>query len=246
MGSNQKKYNLFYDEKNYKIESYKIILTIYKVIEYIMARYYGPRRKIVRRLGTVLPGLVTLKKDLKDLLRKNPPGQHGENRRLKLSDYALRLREKQKLRYNYGLSEKQMKKYLAMAYKTKKNPSTELFSIIERRLDNLVYRIGFACSIKSARQIIVHGHIMVNGSKLDKPSALLKIGDIIISKKTEKVQKLIAKSLNIPGRNMNPSYIEKLKVDDLFYGFKLKFSPKENDILIDIKRQMIVEYYSGR
>ena len=127
-----------------------------------MARHTGPRLKIIRRLGTPLPGLMRTDPDLR---RPYPPGQHGPTRRKKLSDYALRLMEKQKLRFHYGVSEKQMRKYMKNAARQKGNKGANLLSLLERRLDNVVFRAGWAPTIPAARQMVRHGHVHVGGRR---------------------------------------------------------------------------------
>src|SRR5688572_28541062 len=132
-----------------------------------MSRYRGPRFKIIRRLGTTLPGLMRTDPDLR---RPYPPGQHGPTRRAKLSDFAIRLREKQIRRY--------VKKASAM----KGNPGINLLQALETRLDNALFRAGFAPSIKAARQMTSHGHITVNNKKVDIASYPLRVGDIVVPK----------------------------------------------------------------
>ncbi len=125
-----------------------------------MSRYRGPRLRIVRRLGD-LPGLTR-----KAARRSYPPGQHGQARR-KRSEYAIRLEEKQKLRFNYGLSERQLVRYVKKARRMQGSTGTNLLQLMEMRLDNIIFRLGFAPTIPGARQLVNHGHITVNGRVVD-------------------------------------------------------------------------------
>ena len=132
-----------------------------------MSRYTGSRLRIARRLGGCeLPGLFVPK----ELRRPYPPGQHGPTQRIKLSDYAIRLREKQKVRAHYGVSEKQLRRYMVRAKRAKGNTGENLLVLLESRLDNVVYRLGFTRTIRGARQMVSHGHINVNGKRVDVPS----------------------------------------------------------------------------
>src|ERR1700758_855958 len=141
-----------------------------------MARYRGPRLKVIRRLGTWLHGLMRPGGDLR---RPCPPGQQGHTRRAKLSDFAIRLREKQKLRFHYCISEKQFRRYVKRAAIGKGNPGTNLLMALETRLDNALFRAGFAPTVRAARQMTSHGHVCVNGKRVDIASYPLKIGDVI-------------------------------------------------------------------
>jgi len=144
-----------------------------------MARYRGPRLRIIRRLGE-LPGLTQ-----KTCERNFPPGQHGPKKKLtgnqksKESQYAIRLKEKQKLRFNYGISERQLISYVREARRRSGSTGEILLQLLEMRLDNIVFRLGFAPTIASARQLISHGHIAINGIRTNIPSYLCKINDTI-------------------------------------------------------------------
>jgi len=138
-----------------------------------MARYTGPRFKLSRRLGISLSGTG------KELKRPYPPGQHGPGQRRKLSGYGMQLQEKQKLRHMYGLSEKQFRNLFDKAVKMKGIAGENFMFLLESRLDNLVYRLGFANSRAGARQLVAHGHVTVNGKKVDIPSYLVQPGDVI-------------------------------------------------------------------
>ena len=145
-----------------------------------MARYRGPRVKICRALGVMLPGLTN-----KEVTRQYPPGQHGSQRRSKPSDYKIRLQEKQKLRYHFGLLENQFRGYMSEAARRKGPTGSNLVNILESRLDNVVWRLGFAPTIPAARQMVVHRHIEINGKRVDRPSYQVKVGDIISIKEKQ-------------------------------------------------------------
>lgn len=130
-----------------------------------MSRYRGPRVKITRRLGQALPGLVQKQSSRAD----QPPGEHGQ-RRQKLSQYAIGLQEKQKVRYHYGLTESQLMGYVRRARRLKGSTGDLLLQLLERRLDATVYRLGYAPTIRAARQLVGHGHVTVNGGRVNIPS----------------------------------------------------------------------------
>jgi len=205
-----------------------------------MARYTGPRLKIIRRLGTPLPGLMRTDPDLR---RPYPPGQHGPTRRKKLSDYALRLMEKQKLRYHYGLSEKQLKRYVAAAFSKKGNSGTNLLMSLEARLDNVVFRMGLAPSIAAARQMTRHGHMTVNGRRVNIPSYQLRQGDVVSVREASKWKERAAEAMKDPNNLAHPSYLE-VQVEAL--KATVRTLPEVSDCPIDIEPQLIVEYYSGK
>ena len=204
-----------------------------------MARYTGPRLKIIRRLGTPLPGLMRTDPDLR---RPYPPGQHGPTRRKKLSDYALRLMEKQKLRFHYGVSEKQLKGYMDEANRRKGNSGSNLLSLLERRLDNAIFRAGYAPTIPAARQMTRHGHITVNGRRVNIPSFQIKPGDVISLRENSKWKERAQEATKDPNNLTHPSYIEiNEKVEAV-----VKAEPEAADCPVDIDPQLIVEYYSGK
>lgn len=205
-----------------------------------MSRYTGPRLKIIRRLGTPLPGLMRTDPDLR---RPYPPGQHGPTKRKKLSDYALRLMEKQKLRFHYGVSERQLRRYVAQAFKGKGNSGVNLLQLLERRLDNVVFRAGFAPTIPAARQMTRHGHITVNGRRVNIPSFQVKPGDVIGVRESSKIKERVVENMKDPNNLAVPSYLE---VGDGVPEAKVKTVPERDDVPLDIEPQLIVEYYSGR
>jgi small subunit ribosomal protein S4 len=203
-----------------------------------MARYSGPRLKIIRRLGTPIPGLMRTDPDLR---RPYPPGQHGPTKRKKLSDYALRLMEKQKLRFHYGLSEKQLRKYVAVAFAGKGNSGHVLLSLLERRLDNVVFRSGFAPTMSAARQMTNHGHVTVNGKRVNIASYQLRPGDKIALRTTSKMKERATEATKDPNNLKLPQYLE---IADFVVTMKVK--PERDDVPVDVDPQLIVEYYSGR
>ena len=204
-----------------------------------MARYTGPRLKIIRRLGTPLPGLMRTDPDLR---RPYPPGQHGPTRRKKLSDYALRLMEKQKLRHHYGISEKQMKRYVKKAFAAKGNSGTNLLRMLEQRLDNTLFRAGYGPTMAACRQMARHGHVLVNGKRVDIPSYQVRVGEVVTLSEKTKWKERVLENIKDPNNLAVPSYME---VDDKA-TISVKALPERDDTPIDIDEQLIVEYYSGK
>lgn len=199
-----------------------------------MARYTGPKHKLVRR-----EGVNVLDKTSASLQRRMniPPGQHGRKRRKRLSEYGEQLREKQKAKVTYGILEKQFKKLFKYAENQKAETGELLISLLETRLDNVVYRLGFSRSRAGARQLVSHGHILVNSKKVNIPSYQLKADDTVsISSKSQKnpliLQAMEEKSELVP-------YIERKGA----LG-KLKRAPKKDDLEVPFDTQLIIEYYS--
>lgn len=205
-----------------------------------MARYRGPRLKIIRRLGTSLPGLMRTDADLR---RPYPPGQHGPTRRAKLSDFAIRLREKQKLRYHYCVGEKQFRRYVKRASVGKGNPGINLLESLEMRLDSALFRAGFAKSIRAARQMASHGHVSVNGRRVDIPSYPLRVGDVFTPHEKTKMAEQIKSNRKDPANLSLPSFIE---VDESNVAAKVTMKPAREDIPVEVQEQLIIEYYSTR
>lgn len=206
-----------------------------------MARYRGPRLKIVRRLGE-LPGLTQKLPD-----RTYPAGQHGPkkkgqgNQKTKESQYAVRLKEKQKLRFNYGVSERQLIKYIRAAKRCKGPTGEILLQILETRLDNVLFRLGFASTIPAARQLINHGHIFINSKRIDIPSYLCKENDVISVKDSSRT--FIKKSLEKFSALSIPSHLE--SNNDTLVG-KVKMSVNRDNIGVSINELLVVEYYSRK
>jgi small subunit ribosomal protein S4 len=187
-----------------------------------------------------LPGLIKTNEDLR---RPYGPGQFGPTKKSKLSDFAQRLREKQKLRFHYGLSEKQLRKYVQKAFRTKKNTGLALLESLESRLDSIVFRAGFAPTIVAARQMTRHGHITVNGKKVDIPSYAIKAGDIVAASEKSKMREQMKSNRKDPNNLAMPSYID--IVDDALEA-KITITPARDDIPVIVQEQMIIEFYSGR
>jgi len=204
-----------------------------------MSRYTGPRLKIIRRLGTPIPGLMRTDPDLR---RPYPPGQHGPTKRKKLSDYALRLMEKQKLRFHYGLSEKQLRKYVAIAFAGKGNSGHVLLQLLERRLDNVAFRAGLAPSMAAARQMVLHGHLSVNGKKVNIPSFQVRPGNVIVVRETSKMKAKSLEAIKDPNNLKTPEYLD---VNDTGV-ITMRALPERDSVPLDIDPQLIVEYYSGK
>jgi len=158
----------------------------------------------------------------------------------KLTEYGIQLLEKQRLRAYYGVMEKQFAKYVRQAKKSQNQTGHVLVKILETRLDNLVYRLGFASSIRQARQMVVHGHILVNGKKIDIPSYMVQIGDTIELKEKSKAIELFKENFNNFFLNQYP-YLE--KNENKMSGTLIKY-PERNEIPIEIDDQLVVEYYS--
>jgi small subunit ribosomal protein S4 len=172
--------------------------------------------------------------------RSYPPGQHGQ-RRTKISDYGHQLREKQKVKRLYGLLEKQFRSYVEKAEGQKGITGTNLLVLLERRLDNIVYRLGFAASRNQARQLVLHNHFRVNGQKVNIPSFLVKLGDTVTLKEKSRTKAVILESLETVARRGVPGWLELDK--DQFTG-SIKAYPQREDLTMPIQEQLIVELYS--
>jgi len=201
-----------------------------------MARYIGPKSRIARKFGEPIYGPD------KNLDRKNfPPGQHGMNKkRKKTSEYGLQLREKQKAKYTYGVLERQFHKTFEKASRSKGVTGEVLLQILEARLDNVVYRLGVAPTRASARQLVSHRHITVNGAVVNVPSYQLKPGDIIGVREKSKSLETIVDSLT----TRKYSKLPWLEWDDAQMAGKFMSVPERTDIPENIKEQLIVELYS--
>ncbi len=198
-----------------------------------MARYTGPNNKQARRVG------FSVLENGKDLKRPYGPGQHGKDRKRKPSNYSVQLQEKQKVRFMYGLSEKQFKRLVNESAKMKGVHGENLFILLESRLDNIVYRIGFALTRRGARQLVNHGHITVNGKKVDIPSYRVKPGDVVAVKETSGDHKGIEIALaNAKGRLDFINYDEKKK-----QGTYVRY-PQRSELNAEINEALIVEFYS--
>jgi small subunit ribosomal protein S4 len=205
-----------------------------------LARYTGPSCKLCRREGVKLflksERCYTEKCEIEK--RNYPPGVHVETR-TKVTEYGVRLREKQRVRKMYGLTETQFKRFFVTAERMGGITGTNLLVLLERRLDNMVYRFGFAGSRKEGRQLVSHRHIKVNGKKVNVPSFLVKEGDEI--EVVDKNLPPVRNALESVVRRGTPSWLELDKEDA---KGKVKLLPTRDDITLPIKEQLIVEYYS--
>lgn len=199
-----------------------------------MSRYRGPRLRIVRRLGD-LPGLTR-----KSPRRAYPPGQHGQNRR-KRSEYAIRLEEKQKLRFNYGVSETQLIRYVRRARRATGSTGLALLQMLEMRLDNTIFRLGMAGTIPGARQLVNHGHVTVNGRVVDIASYQCRPGDIVGVKNQERSRNLVKANMEYPGLANLPSHLE---FDKTNLVGKVNSVVDREWIALKINELLVVEYYS--
>ena len=198
-----------------------------------MSRYTGPTWKISRRLGY---SISETGKELKK--RPFPPGQHGK-RRVKSSDYGTQLQEKQKVRFTYGVSEKQFRKTFNEAGKMKGKQGENFLYLLESRLDNVVYRLGFAKTRAQARQIVNHGHILVDNKKVDIPSYRLQPGQKISFREASKNLKIVVDSLEAQYQSVEYVSLDK----DNMVGTFVRY-PERNEFLPEINEQLIVEFYN--
>ncbi|KPK32552.1 MAG: 30S ribosomal protein S4 [Nitrospira bacterium SG8_35_1] len=172
--------------------------------------------------------------------RKYPPGQHGQRRR-KFSDYALQLREKQKAKETYGVLEKQFKRYFYMADKRTGVTGDNLLQLLERRLDNVVYRLGLASNRRQARQLVLHGHINLNGRRVNIPSCLVRPGDIVSIMEGSKKLHIIEENVSKIEHRGLPGWVE-MDVNTL--SGKVLHNPARDEIMLPVQEQLIVELYS--
>ncbi|MCM1037054.1 MAG: 30S ribosomal protein S4 [Bacteroides sp.] len=200
-----------------------------------MARYTGPKTKIARKFGEPIFG------EDKVLQRRNyPPGQHGQNKRRKTSEYGIQLREKQKAKYTYGVLERQFHNLFEKASRIKGITGVILLQLLESRLDNVVYRLGIAPTRAAARQVVLHKHITVNGRVVNIPSYQVQPGDIVAVREKSKSLEVIADSL----AGFNHSKYPWIEWDESVKGGKFLHMPEREDIPENIKEQLIVELYS--
>ena len=200
-----------------------------------MARYTGPKTKIARKFGEPIYG------EDKIFARRNfPPGQHGQNRRKKTSEYGTQLREKQKAKYTYGVLERQFRNLFEKAERTKGITGEVLLQLLESRLDNIVYRLGLAPTRPAARQLVLHKHICVNGTCVNIPSFRVMPGDVVTVREKSKSLEVIADSV----AGFNHSKYPWIEWDESIKGGKFLHLPQREDIPETIKEQLIVELYS--
>jgi small subunit ribosomal protein S4 len=211
-----------------------------------MSRYRGPRLRITRRLGD-LPGLVR-----KSSSKTNPPGQHGALPQ-KPSQYSIRLKEKQKLRFNYGVNEKQLVSYVKKARRSQGSTGEKVLQLLEMRLDTIIYRSGFAPTLRASRQLVTHGHICVNNDRVNIPSYQCKPGDSFVVKNKKASRQLVQTFFDQTGTKMNategnisgPS-TSYLKSDPKNYSGEVKQMISRSDVSCPVNEFLIIEYYSRK
>lgn len=201
-----------------------------------MARYTGPKHKLQRKIGEDLGLKTNAVKSAKRLTVR--PGQHGSRGRRKLSDYGIQLKEKQKVKYIYGVLEKQLRKLYSEASKNPTATGAALLSLLERRLDNVVYRTGWAPTRAAARQLVSHSHVMVNGKKMNVPSYSVQVGDEVVLRPKATSIPVIAERL----KDEAISAPEWLKIKGP--AAKVERFPERKEVTETIDEQLIVEYYS--
>ena len=198
-----------------------------------MARYIGPKVKLSRRVGVPIVDIPkhTVKRQLVY------PGMHGFRGR-RLRDYGVRLNEKQKLRYHYCIQEKQFRRYMAEAQRGKGNAAELLLQLLERRLDNTVRRLGVVRTIWASRQMIVHGHVKVNGRKVDRPSFEMKVGDVISFK--DRIHTLVRDNMESIVGHIVPEWIEFTPAE---LSGKVIALPTSDQIPFDVNANLVIEFY---
>lgn len=202
-----------------------------------MARFRGSITKVSRRLG------IALSPKAEKYLERRPfaPGQHGQSRRGKVSEYALQLREKQKMKYLYGVLEKQFRNYYKKAVAQRGVTGDNLVRLLERRFDNVVYRAGFAPSRAASRQLVSHGHLLINGKKVNIPSYLVAPGDLIEFRQKSRNMAAVADSLSKAPESRFPSWIQVDKANQKAVFLSV---PEREDIQEPFNEQLVVELYS--
>lgn len=199
-----------------------------------MSRYTGPANKKSRRVS-----FSTLENG-KDLAKRPyKPGQHGQDRKAKASNYSIQLNEKQKVKFTYGLNEKQFRLLFNKAGKMQGIHGENFLKLLESRLDNIVYRMGLSRTRRGARQIVNHGHILVNGKKVDIPSYIVKPGDVISVKEASKDHKAIKESLEAINNTVEYVTFDKNKLEGTYVRL-----PERSELSSDINEALIVEFYS--
>ncbi len=199
-----------------------------------MARYRGPRQKIARRFKEPIFG------PSKAFERKpHPPGQHGRGRRSKESEYAVQLKEKQKAKYTYGVLERQFRNLFTKAARKKGVTGENLLKFLEARLDNTVFRLGFARTRRQARQLVNHGHVMVNGRVLNIASAQLRSGDLIAMRPKSRSLLIVSEAMDRASKSFPWLELDRNLLQGKFLDY-----PNREDIPENIKEQLIVELYS--
>jgi len=207
-----------------------------------MARYRGPVEKIERRFGVSLNLKGERRLAGKSALEKRPygPGQHGQ-RRKKISEYGMQLAEKQKAKIMYGVAEKQFRNLFKEAKRRQGNAGENLISLLEQRLDNVVYRMGFATTRRFARQLVTHGHVLVDGKRVDIPSYRVKPGQKIEIKEKSKNNPQIQRAIELTNQTGIAAWVD---VDqDKVFGIFTRL-PEREEVVIPVEERLIVELYS--
>ncbi|MCE2678186.1 MAG: 30S ribosomal protein S4 [Limnohabitans sp.] len=206
-----------------------------------MARYLGPKAKLSRREGTDL-FLKSARRSIADKSKfDSKPGQHGRTSGQRMSDFGLQLREKQKVKRMYGVLERQFRRYFAMADQQKGNTGSNLLSLLESRLDNVVYRMGFGSTRAEARQLVSHKAITVNGHSVNIPSYLVKAGDVVSVREKSKKQGRVLEALQLATQVGMPAWVD-VNIDKAEGVFKK--APDRDEFAADINESLIVELYS--
>jgi len=206
-----------------------------------VARYIGPKCKLSRREGTDL-FLKSARRSLDSKCKlESKPGQHGRTSGARTSDYGLQLREKQKLKRMYGILEKQFRKYFEEAERRRGNTGENLIQLLESRLDNVVYRMGFGSTRAEARQLVSHKALMLNGHTANVPSIIVKAGDVITVREKAKKQSRIQEALQLASSQGMPQWVS---VDATKLEGTFKQAPDRADVARDINESMVVELYS--
>ncbi|MCW8859777.1 MAG: 30S ribosomal protein S4 [Deltaproteobacteria bacterium] len=205
-----------------------------------MAKFTGPKGKLVRRFGSNI--FETPKYDRLLAQKKHPPGQHGvKQQRKKISDYGLQLIEKQKLKNSYGLLEKQFRRTFEKASQQKGITGDNLLRLLETRLDNAVFRAGFGSTRMQARQLVNHGHLRVNGRRVDIPSYQVKVGDVVSVRDRDKSRTLVTRNIDSSPRYHQSSWVA---IDQDNQTFHVQHLPQREDTRLEINEQLIIELYS--
>ena len=206
-----------------------------------MARYLGPKAKLSRREGTDL-FLKSARRAIGDKAKfDSKPGQHGRTSGARTSDYGLQLREKQKVKRMYGVLERQFRRYFEEADRRRGNTGANLLFLLESRLDNVVYRMGFGSTRAEARQLVSHKGITVNGASVNIPSYMVKTGDVVAVREKSKKQNRVVEALQLAQQVGMPAWVE-VSVDKAEGTFKK--TPDRDQFAADINESLIVELYS--
>ncbi len=210
-----------------------------------MGRYLGPVCRLCRREGIklMLKGVrcETAKCAMERSWRNSPPGPRRWRRRRTASEYGVRLREKQKVKRFYGVYERQFQRYFAAAERSRSNTGEALLTLLERRLDNVVHKLGFAPSRRAARLVVAHGHVRVNGRRVNRPGYLIAVGDTVAARPAERSQKLIRANLGDGG---GPPVQAWLELDSATLAGSVRALPTSEDVQIPVEVQLIIEMCS--